>query len=109
MHEAAFSPGTEAAFNLLLNFSFLPQAGQQPLLPRPFPSEQGKQQKETNTPRSCWEVEQCALGDAAEAEGADSPAHPAEGGDAASGNEAADVQGGCGETGLEHSPGQHQG
>lgn len=53
--------------------------------------------------------EQHALGNAVEAEGANSPAHPAEGGDAASGNEAADVQGGCGEMGLEHTPGQHQG
>lgn len=53
--------------------------------------------------------EERGLGDAVEAEGADSPAHPAAGGDAASGNEAADVQGGYGETGLEHNPGQHQG
>lgn len=58
---------------------------------------------------SAGKGEQCALGDAVEAEGADSPAHPAAGGDAASGNEAADEQGGCGEMGLEHNPGQHQG
>lgn len=45
----------------------------------------------------------------AKAAGADSPAHLVEDGDAASGNEAADVQAGCGEKGLEHNPGQHQG
>lgn len=41
--------------------------------------------------------------------GAGSPAHPAEGGDAASGSEAADAQARYGEKGLEHNPGQHQG
>lgn len=40
---------------------------------------------------------------------ADSPAHLAEDGDAASGNEAADAQAGYGEMGLEHNLGQHQG
>lgn len=39
----------------------------------------------------------------------DSPAHLAEGGDAASGNEAADVQAGYAGKGLEHNLGQHQG
>lgn len=53
--------------------------------------------------------EQSALRHAVQVEGDNSPAHLAEDGGAASGNEAADVRAGYGGTGLEHNLGQHQG
>lgn len=53
--------------------------------------------------------DQYALRHSVDVKGANLPAHLAEDGDAASGNEAADGQAGYGEMGPEHNPGQHQG